>query len=417
MQNFISELKERGMIAQITHEEDLSKFVSQPRVAYAGFDPTADSLHVGHLIPLMMLARWQKFGHKAIALMGGATAMVGDPTGKSEMRQMITPEEIARNIEKIRKQMALVLDLSDPKKGMIVNNADWIAPINYLQMLREVGPHFSVNRMLAADCFKSRLEKGLSFLEFNYMILQSYDFLHLNKVENCSIQLGGDDQWSNMLSGVELVRRLNERQQAFCITCPLLTTADGKKMGKTEKGAVWLDSEKTSPYEYFQFWRNLPDHLIQSCFHYFTFLSVAEIADLCREQGAALNGAKKRLAFEATCLIHGEPKAREAEQTTERLFSGGGIGAPEDLSQLQNFDLKREQLLGGLKAIDLLAAASVVGSKGEGRRLIEQGGIAFGDIKITSPDVLVGEAHFHLGGDKMLIRKGKKSYFLVSLVS
>ncbi len=405
---FIEQTRARGLLAQITHEDVLRQHLAQaPRVGYAGFDPTADSLHVGHLLPVMMLARWQRAGHCAIALMGGGTAMIGDPTGKSEMRQMLALGDIDKNIAKIKIQIGKFIDLSDAKRGLIVNNADWLRRLNYLDVLREVGPHFSVNRMLTADCFKTRLEKGLSFIEFNYMILQSYDFLHLFRAHNCTVQVGGDDQWSNMLGGVDLIRRLNERAQSFCMTFPLFATSDGRKMGKTEKGAVWLDAEKTSPYEYYQFWRNIPDELVTSSLYTFTFLPDAEVRELATRQGAQINEVKKLLAFETTKLLHGEPAATAAQASAAALFgAGGGTSGSEP-----EFLLPRESFApGGLKVIDALMLAKAFASKGEIRRLIEQGGLVVNDRKIGGSDDMLTESDF-ADPKGCLIRKGKKHYF------
>lgn len=403
MQCFVSEMRSRGLVAQLTHEDEFKQHLTNSQTAYVGCDPTASSLHVGHLLPLMTLARWQKMGHRAIVLMGGGTAMIGDPTGKSAMRQMMSEEDINANIAGFKKQVRGLLDLNDPKRGIVVNNADWLLPIHYIPFLREIGSQFSVNRMLTADCFKSRLETGLSFIEFNYMLLQSYDFLHLFREEQCTVQLGGDDQWSNMLSGVDLVRRLS-RGRSFCLTVPLLTTPDGKKMGKTEKGAVWLDPDLTPPFDYFQFWRNQPDEMVGPCLRYFTFLPMDEIERMEALRGAEINDAKVRLAFEATRLVHGEAEAEKAKAAAAQLFSGGSIG---DVPEVR---LSLDAVTQGIVITDLLVLAEIVPSKAEARRLIEQGGILINGEKVSDSKLLVVKTHF-LGSDGLLLKKGKKHYY------
>lgn len=404
--DFLKTLKERGMLAQVTHPEELEAHLGEaPRTAYIGFDPTATSLHVGSLMPIMALRRWQQAGHRVIAIVGGGTGLVGDPSGKSDMRQMLTREQIRINMQGIKDQLTKFIDLSDPARGIVLDNADWLASLNYLEFLREIGPHFSVNRMLTAECFKQRLEKGLSFLEFNYMLLQSYDFLHLYRTEHCSLQMGGDDQWSNMLGGMELVRRLVPQGKAFCLTFPLLTTSDGRKMGKTEKGAVWLDGERTSPYEYFQFWRNVEDAKVKDCLAYFTDLPMEEVARLGALQGAAINEAKVVLAYEATRLLHGEKEAETAREAASQLFSGGGGhgDAPEVF-------ISREALGEGLDVVDFLVATTIVPSKSEGRRLVSQGGLVINGQKVQDMSYRITEKDFH-GAEGCLIRKGKKHYY------
>ena len=408
---FIEVMKERGMLAQVTHEEELVEHLaSGVRTAYTGFDPTGDSLHVGHLLPVLALRRWQKAGHRVVVLLGGGTAMIGDPTGKTEMRQMITEEIIAERVEAFKKQLSNLLDLEDPKKGIVLNNGDWLKKIDYIPFLREIGSQFSVNRMLTAECFKSRLEKGLSFLEFNYMLLQSYDFLHLNKEEDCSVQLGGDDQWSNMLGGMDLIRR-KERKQAFCMTVPLLVSSSGKKMGKTESGAVWIDPNMTSPYDLFQYFRNMEDDMIETCLFYFSDLPVEEVKRLGALEGKDINQAKVILAYEATKLIHGEKAAEESKQMAQKLFESSqanpGADAPEVLIDAAAVG---EEI--GL--LDMLTLAKIFPSKGEARRMVQQGGLSLDGEKVTDIKFMISKKS--LSGDKGLqVKKGKKRYYNVKL--
>ncbi len=407
--DFISTLKERNLLAQITHPDELDEHLkSGRRTAYIGFDPTAASLHVGSLLQIMTLRRWQQAGGRVIAVVGGATAMVGDPSGKTDMRQMLTTERIAENMVGIKKQLAKFIDFSSPDKAVLLNNADWLLPLKYIDFLREIGPHFSVNRMLTAECFRQRLEKGLSFLEFNYMLLQSYDFLHLYRAENCSLQIGGDDQWSNILAGMELVRRLSHGK-AFCITTPLLTTSDGKKMGKTEKGAVWLDPELTPPYEYFQYWRNVEDAVVKNCLSYFTELPMSEVNRLAALEGAGINEAKKVLAFEATRLLHGEEAARAARDSAEQLFAGGAAAGNEPEAVIS-----RSDFADGMLILDFLVAATVAPSKGEARRLVQQGGIVINGVKVADQNLRIVGSVFN-GNEGCLVRKGKKHYLRVRL--
>jgi tyrosyl-tRNA synthetase len=403
---FIETLRERGLVAQITHEDELKTHLAEsPRAAYIGFDPTAASLHVGSLLQIMTLRRWQQAGGRVIVVVGGGTVMVGDPTGKTDLRQMLTPETIAHNMIGIQKQLSHFIDFSSDSKAIMVNNYDWLGPLNYLNFLREIGPHFSVNRMLTAECFKQRLEKGLSFLEFNYMLLQSYDFLHLYRAEQCTLQMGGDDQWSNILAGMELVRRIGGGK-VFCLTTPLLTTSDGRKMGKTEKGAVWLDPTLTSPYDYFQYWRNVEDAVVENCLSYFTELPMAEVKRLASLPGAEINEAKTVLAYEATKLLHGQVAADQSLEAAKKLFSGGGAasgGEPELLVSASDFG-------DGLGVVDLLVVAKVVASKSEARRLIEQGGLAINGEKVDDIQVRIDRSAFH-GDAGCLVKKGKKHYF------
>lgn len=396
-------LQERGFIKQMSHEEEIKELLEKEKITfYIGFDPTADSLHVGHFIALMMMSHMQRAGHRPIVLLGGGTGMVGDPSGKDEMRKMLTPEFIAHNIACFKKQMSRFIDFSEDK-AIIANNADWLLDLNYVQLLREVGVHFTVNRMLAAECFKKRWEKGLTFFEFNYMIMQSYDFWKLHHDYGCVMELGGDDQWSNMLGGVELIRR-KDQQPAYCMTCKLLTTSDGRKMGKTEKGALWLDPEKTSPYEFYQYWRNVNDSDVKNCRSLLTFLPMEEVHRLCDVEGAAINEAKKVLAYEVTKLVHGEEEARKAQEATEALFGG----AANNLANVPTIEITADETTA--KVIDVLTAAKVFSSKREARQMINQGGLTVGEAVLTDPESALSADLFD--ADKsLLIRKGKKKYF------
>lgn len=395
-------LQERGFVKQMSHEAEIRELLEKEKITfYIGFDPTADSLHVGHFIALMLMAHMQKAGHRPIVLLGGGTGMVGDPSGKDEMRKMLTPEFIAHNIACFKKQMSRFIDFSEGK-AIIVNNADWLLDLNYVQLLREVGVHFSVNRMLTAECFKKRWEKGLTFFEFNYMIMQSYDFWKLNNDYNCVMELGGDDQWSNMLAGVELIRR-KEQKPAYCMTCKLLTTSDGRKMGKTEKGALWLDPEKTSPYDFYQYWRNVDDSDVENCLCLLTFLPMDEVRRLSALKDAAINEAKKVLAFEVTKLIHGEEEAVKAQQAAEALFGGGA-----DLSNVPTIEIAPADMTA--KVIDVLTAAKVFSSKREARQMITQGGLTVKETVLSDPEAVLAEGMFD-EEKSLLIRKGKKKYF------
>jgi tyrosyl-tRNA synthetase len=406
MTAFIEAMRKRELIAQVTHEEEFDAHCgSGTRTAYIGFDPTADSLHVGHLTQLMMLKRWQDAGHRVIATMGGGTALIGDPTGKTEMRSILSQEQIDHNIERFKAQVRPLVDFSDPLRGVILNNAEWLSKLNYLDFLTDIGRHFSVNRMLSAECFKARMEKGLSFLEFNYMLLQAYDFLHLCRNEDCTVQMGGDDQWSNILAGVELNHRVLHKQ-TYCMTIPLLTTSDGKKMGKTENGAIWIDPSKTSSHDYYQFWRNIPDDNVSQCLRVFTELPLESILKLDQLQGAELNEAKSTLAFECTKLIHGADAAQKARQTAVSLFSGGNIGETnEPIHEISQQDLGE-----GLEIIEVLFLSKIFSSKSEARRLIQQGGLQIEGKKINDPKYLITK-ELIAGGDGVLVRKGKKHYY------
>lgn len=395
-------LKERGFVKQMSHETEIKELLEKEKITfYIGFDPTADSLHVGHFIALMMMSHMQRAGHRPIVLLGGGTGMVGDPSGKDEMRKMLTPEFIQHNIECFKKQMSRFIDFSEGK-AIVVNNADWLLNLNYVDILRTVGVHFSVNRMLTAECFKKRWEKGLTFFEFNYMIMQSYDFWKLHNDYNCVMELGGDDQWSNMLAGVELIRR-KEQKPAFCMTCKLLTTSDGRKMGKTEKGALWLDPEKTSPYDFYQYWRNIDDNDVENCLCLLTYLPMDEVRRLASLKDAAINEAKKVLAYEVTKLVHGEKEAKKAQEAAEALF-GGGV----NLDNVPTIEISAEDKTA--KVIDVLTAAKVFSSKREARQMIAQGGLTVKDEVLSDPEATLSADLFD-AENSLLIRKGKKKYF------
>lgn len=405
MASVYNTLLERGYIKQLTHETEIKEALEKEKITfYIGFDPTADSLHVGHFIALMFMSHMQKAGHRPIALIGGGTAMIGDPSGKTDMRKMLTKEDIEHNVSSIKKQMAKFIDFSEDK-AILVNNADWLLNLNYVEFLREVGVHFSVNRMLTAECFKQRLEKGLSFLEFNYMLMQGYDFLELNRRYGCMAQLGGDDQWSNMLAGVDLIRR-KEQKPAYAMTCTLLTNSEGKKMGKTEKGALWLDPEKTTPYEFYQYWRNVNDADVEKCLSLITFVPMEEVKRLSALEGAEINEAKKVLAFEVTKLVHGEAEALKAKEAAEALF-----GAGSDMSNVPTVVITKEDLNKTL--LDILVETKIIPSKGEGKRLIQQNGLALNDVKVTELSRALKEEDFNAG--VALIKRGKKSYHKIEL--
>ena len=402
------ELKARGMIAQMTNEEKIRDLMENQKIKfYIGFDPTADSLHVGHFVQIMVMAHMQRAGHVPIALFGGGTGMIGDPSGKTDMRKMLTKETIQHNIDCFQKQMSKLVDFSDGK-ALMVNNADWLLNLNYIEFLREVGVHFSVNRMLAAECYKQWLERGLSFFELNYMIMQSYDFLVLSREYDCQLEFGGDDQWSNIIGGVELNRRMDGREVCG-MTFNLLQTSDGRKMGKTEKGAVWLDPEKTSPYEFYQYWRNVDDADVINCMKMLTFIPLDEIAEYEKLEGSALNQAKEKLAFEVTKLIHGAEEAQKAQSAAKALFSSSA-----DAEHMPTTVLKPEQFTDDtITVIDILVAASLAKSKGEARRLIEQGGITVDDGRVTNLGAAVSKADFAKG--HVLVKKGKKVFHKIVL--
>lgn len=405
--NVFETLTERGFIRQTTHE-GLPELLEKEKVTfYIGFDPTADSLHVGHFVGLMAMAHMQRAGHVPIALVGGGTAMVGDPSGKSDMRKMLTREAIVHNSNKFKDQMRRFLDFSDGK-AIMVDNSDWLLDLNYISFLREVGSVFSVNKMLTAECFKQRLEKGLTFLEFNYMLMQAYDFLVLNRKYNCSLEMGGDDQWSNILAGADLIRR-KEQKAAFGITFALLTKSDGKKMGKTESGALWLDAEKTSPYEFYQYWRNVNDADVKKCLSLLTFLPMDEVNRLSGLKDSEINEAKKVLAFEVTRQVHGEAEAQKAREAAEALFGGGAEGGSIPASEIT-----QEEFAQNAKVIDLLIFCGLTKSRGEGRRLIAGGGISINGNKITDEFADVGISDFTDG--ELMVKKGQKVYHKVKLI-
>ncbi|OPJ60098.1 tyrosine--tRNA ligase [Clostridium oryzae] len=393
-------LLERGYIKQLTHESEIREILEKEKVTfYIGFDPTADSLHVGHFLQLMVMSHMQKAGHRPIALIGGGTAMVGDPTGRTDMRKMMTDEEIAHNIQCFKDQMSRFIDFSNGK-AIIANNGDWLLNLNYIKFIREIGVHFSVNKMLTAECFKQRLEKGLSFLEFNYMLMQGYDFLELNRKYDCSLELGGDDQWSNILAGVDLIRR-KEQKPAYGMTFTLLTNSEGKKMGKSVNGAVWLDSKKTSPYDFYQYWRNVDDADVEKCLSLLTFLPMEEVRRLGRLEGSGINEAKTVLAYEVTKLIHGEEEADKAKKAAEALFSGGG-----NMEGVPTSSIDKDMI--GSSLIDVLVATKILPSKGEARRLISQNGLSINDEKVSDIGRTLSEQDFKQGF--VLIRRGKKNY-------
>ena len=401
------ELVERGLIAQVTDEEHIRDLVNNGKaVFYIGFDPTADSLHVGHFMALTLMKRLQEAGNKPIALIGGGTAMIGDPSGRTDMRQMMTKEMIDHNCECFKKQMSRFIDFGEGK-AMMVNNADWLLDLNYVEVLREVGACFSVNRMLTAECYKQRMEKGLSFLEFNYMIMQSYDFYSLYQKYGCNLQFGGDDQWSNMIGGMELIRRkLGKEANAMTIT--LLTNSEGKKMGKTQKGAVWLDAEKTTPYEFYQYWRNVDDGDVIKCMKLLTFIPMSEINEYAKLEGAELNKAKEALAYSLTELVHGKEEADKAQAAAKALFAGGA-----DDSNMPTTDVEQSDLEDGkITVLSLMIKAGMIKSNGEGRRLIQQGGISVNDEKIS--DVFTSVSADELK-DSVIVKKGKKVFHKFTL--
>ena len=402
------ELKARGLIAQVTNEEEISKMINEGKaVFYIGFDPTADSLHVGHFMALCLMKRLQMAGNKPIALIGGGTGMVGDPSGRTDMRSMMTPETIQHNCDCFKKQMERFIEFGEGK-ALMLNNADWLMKLNYIEVLRDVGACFSVNNMLRAECYKQRMEKGLSFLEFNYMIMQSYDFYYLFQHYGCNMQFGGDDQWSNMLGGTELIRR-KLGKDAHAMTITLLLNSEGKKMGKTAKGAVWLDPNKTSPYEFYQYWRNVGDQDVLKCLRMLTFLPLEQIDEMDKWEGSQLNTAKEILAFELTKLVHGEEEATKAQNAAKALFVGGG-----DMSDVPSTTLTAQDLSdGSIGILDLMVKCKLAPSKKEARRLVEQGGVTVNDEKVS--DVNTTYTADQLAGDGLMVRKGKKVFHRVSM--
>ena len=401
------ELVARGLIAQVTDEKEIRELVNNGKaIFYIGFDPTADSLHVGHFMALCLMKRLQMAGNKPIALIGGGTAMVGDPSGRTDMRQMMTPETIQHNVDCFKKQMSRFIDFSDGK-ALMVNNADWLMDLNYVEVLREIGAHFSVNRMLTAECYKQRMEKGLSFLEFNYMIMQSYDFYALYKKYGCNMQFGGDDQWSNMLGGTELIRR-KLGKNAYAMTINLLLNSEGKKMGKTQSGAVWLSAEKTSPYDFYQYWRNVDDGDVIKCLKMLTFLPLEEIDELAKLEGSELNKAKEVLAYEVTKLIHGEEEATKAQETAKALF-----GNKANLDNMPTTVLNDSDFTdNGIGVLALLCKLGLTASNGEARRLVTQGGISVNDVKVTDPKAVISKDEIAQGA---IVKKGKKVFHKATL--
>ncbi len=394
MANVMDTLRARGFVKQTVFEDELYEKLSKESVPfYIGFDPTADSLHVGHFMQLIAMHHMQQAGHKPIILIGGGTAMVGDPSGRTDMRSMMTKETIRHNVECFKKQMARFIDFEGENAAIVVDNGDWLLNLNYIDFLREIGTHFSVNRMLSAECFKQRLERGLSFLEFNYMLMQAYDFLVLYRKYGCQLELGGDDQWSNILAGANLIR-VKEQKPAFAMTFTLLTTSDGKKMGKTAKGAVWLDENKTTPYEFYQYWRNIADEDVEKCMKLLTFLPLEQIDELCAHKDERINRAKEVLAYELTKEVHGEEKAKLAESQAKAAFGGGAA------------ELLTKEIESVETVVDAMVAAGVAKSKGEARRLIEQGGVSVDDTKVTDSNMPIPAKEF-------VLHKGKKVHLKV----
>ena len=401
------ELKARGLLAQLTDEEEIKELINNGKATfYIGFDPTADSLHVGHFMALCLMKRLQMAGNKPIALIGGGTGMIGDPSGRSDMRTMMTVETIQHNCDCFKKQMSRFIDFSDGK-ALMVNNAEWLMDLNYIEFLREVGPHFSVNNMLRAERYKQRMEKGLSFLEFNYMIMQSYDFYELFQKYGCNMQFGGDDQWSNMLGGTELIRR-KLGKDAYAMTITLLLNSEGKKMGKTQKGAVWLDPNKTSPFEFYQYWRNVADADVLKCLRMLTFLPLEQIDEMDKWEGSQLNQAKEILAYELTNLVHGEEEAKKAQESARALFSSG-VAADMPTSELIEDDFTD----GTIDLISVLCKAGLVATRSEGRRAIEQGGVTLGNDKITDVKAVFSKDTF--AGEGAIVKRGKKNFRKVIL--
>lgn len=397
------ELVARGLIAQVTDEEEIKELINNGKaVFYIGFDPTADSLHVGHFMALCLMKRLQMAGNKPIALIGGGTAMIGDPSGRTDMRQMMTPETIQHNVDCFKKQMSRFIDFGEGK-AMLVNNADWLMDLNYIDVLRDVGAHFSVNRMLTAECYKQRMEKGLSFLEFNYMIMQSYDFYTLYQKYGCNMEFGGDDQWSNMLGGTELIRR-KLGKDAYAMTINLLLNSEGKKMGKTQSGAVWLDPNKTSPFDFFQYWRNVADSDVLKCIRMLTFLPLEQVDEMDKWEGAKLNEAKEILAYELTKLVHGEEEAKKAKEASHALFAGGGVSAHMPTVEVTADDLYNDKL----DIMAVLVKASLCESRSDARRAVQQGGVSVDGEKVT--DISTSYTLDEFAGEGKVVKRGKKKF-------
>ena len=407
MRNVYDVLKERGLIAQVTHEEEVRNLLGNEKVTfYIGFDPTADSLHVGHFLQMVVMKHMQMHGHRPIALVGGGTGHIGDPSGRTDMRQMMTADIIDHNCECFKKQLSSVIDFSEGK-ALMVNNADWLLKLNYVDFLRDIGACFSVNKMLTAECFKQRLEKGLSFLEFNYMLMQSYDFLMLSRDYDCKLELGGDDQWSNILGGIELCRR-KDQKQVYGMTFTLLTNSEGKKMGKTQSGALWLDPEKTSPYDFYQYWVKVDDADVIKCLKLLTFLPLEEIEEMAKYKDAEINKAKRVLAYEVTKLVHGEEEANKVKAAAEAVFGGGTNSA-----DMPTTEITKAELAEGMTILDVLVKASLASSKGEARRLVQQGGVSLNGEKVTDIAFAITEAAFTDG--EATIKKGKKVFHRIVL--
>ena len=407
MRNVYDVLKERGLIAQVTHEEEIRNLLANEKVTfYIGFDPTADSLHVGHFLQMVVMRHMQMHGHRPIALVGGGTGHIGDPSGRTDMRQMMTADIINHNCECFKKQLSSVIDFSDGK-AVMVNNADWLLKLNYVDFLRDIGSCFSVNKMLTAECFKQRLEKGLSFLEFNYMLMQSYDFLMLSREYDCKIELGGDDQWSNILGGIDLCRR-KDQKQVYGMTFTLLTNSEGKKMGKTQSGALWLDPAKTSPYDFYQYWVNVDDADVIKCLKLLTFLPLEEIEAMAEYKDAEINKAKKVLAYEVTKLVHGQEEADKAQAAAEAVFGAGGAS-----ENMPTTEITASEISSGLSMLDCMVKTGIIASKGEGRRLVQQGGVSLNGNKISDVNYMLTDADFENG--EAIIKKGKKVFHRVVL--
>ena len=407
MRNVYDVLKERGLIAQVTHEDEVRNLLGSEKVTfYIGFDPTADSLHVGHFLQMVVMKHMQMHGHRPIALVGGGTGHIGDPSGRTDMRQMMTAEIIDHNCECFKKQLSSVIDFSE-EKALMVNNADWLLKLNYVDFLRDIGACFSVNKMLTAECFKQRLEKGLSFLEFNYMLMQSYDFLMLSREYDCKLELGGDDQWSNILGGIELCRR-KDQKQVYGMTFTLLTNSEGKKMGKTQSGALWLDPQKTSPYDFYQYWVNVDDADVIKCLKLLTFLPMEEIEEMAKYKDAEINKAKRVLAYEVTKLVHGEEEANKVKAAAEAVFGGGTNSA-----DMPTTEITKAELADGMSILDALVKSALASSKGEARRLVVQGGVSLNGEKVTDIAFMLSEENFT--DNEATIKKGKKVFHRIVL--
>lgn len=401
-------LKERDLIKQIAFEDELIELSKNKKTfVYLGIDPTADSIHIGHFIPLMMMSYFQKCGHTPVILVGGGTALIGDPSGKTDMRKMLTKEDIQNNVNSIKKQIEKFVSFEGDNAAIIVNNADWILDLNYMDFIRTYGVHFNINRMLAAECFKQRMEKGLTFFELNYMLMQSYDFLHLFETKNCQVEIGGDDQWSNMLAGVDLIRKIHKKG-SFCLTCPLLLNADGVKMGKTVNGALWLDSKKTSPYEFYQYWRNIRDSEVYDVLRMLTYIPMDEVKRLSSLEGEKINEAKKIAAFEITKLIHGEEEALKAKESAEALFEKDKNSANMPTFDASSLFTNNDNIT----LIDILVESKTVSSKSQARTLIEQGGISINDEKITDTKYILKKSEFE--DNFFILKKGKKTFIKIT---